>query len=61
MNPIQELKSNPAGFLKGKGYNVPDGMKDPGSIANCLIQSGQVGGQRMQMAQQMIHRMMRGR
>ena len=58
MNPIQDLKNDPAGFLKGKGYNIPDGMKDPRSITNYLIQSGQIGGQRMQMAQQMLQRMM---
>ena len=61
MNPIQELKNDPAGFLKSKGFNIPDDMKDPRSITSYLLQSGQVGGQRMQMAQQMIQRMMRGR
>ena len=61
MNPqqmVQEIKNNPASFLKQRGFNVPASMTDPGSITNYLLQSGQIGGQRMQMAQQILQRMM---
>ena len=54
---IQEIKSNPANFLKGRGYNIPENMNDPRSITNYLIQSGQIGGQRMQMVQQILQKM----
>lgn len=54
---VQEIKADPVNFLKGKGYNVPANMTDPRSITNYLLQSGQVGGQRMQMAQQMLSRL----
>lgn len=55
---IQQVKSDPVGFLKDKGFNIPDGMKDPGQITSYLLQTGQVGNQRMQMAQQILQRMM---
>jgi hypothetical protein len=55
---IQQVKSDPVGFLKGKGFNIPDGMNDPRQITSYLLQTGQVGNQRMQMAQQMLQRMM---
>lgn len=58
MQMIQQIKSNPVNFLKGKGYNIPNGMNDPQAIASYLLNSGQVGGQRMQAAQQMLQRLM---
>ncbi len=55
---VQEIKSNPFNYLKEKGYNIPTNMNDPGSIMNYLMQTGQIGNQRMQMAQQILQRMM---
>ena len=55
---VQEIKNNPVNFLKQRGFNIPSNMSDPGSIMNYLLQSGQIGGQRMQMAQQLLQRMM---
>lgn len=58
MQMVQEIKSSPASFLKERGYNIPDNMTDPQSIVSYLMQSGQIGNQKMQMAQQMLQRMM---
>lgn len=61
MNPmqmIQQLQSNPVGFLKNAGYNIPDNLNDPQSIINHLLQSGQVNNQKLQMAQKMAQQLM---
>lgn len=55
---MQAIKNNPVSFLKERGFNIPGNMTDPRSITNYLLQSGQIGGQRMQMAQQVLQRMM---
>lgn len=49
---IQQLKSDPAGFLRNKGFNVPDGvdLHNPQSIINALVQSGQISGNAYQVA-----------
>lgn len=64
MNPmqmLQQIRSNPVEFLKQRGFNIPDGMDSPQAITNYLMQSGQVGSQRMQMARQMLNKMMGGK
>lgn len=53
---LQQLKANPAQILKQRGLSIPDGMTDPQQIINHLIQSGQVGNQRLQMLQNFIRR-----
>ena len=55
---IPQIQSDPVGFLKQKGFNIPSGMNDPRQITSYLLQTGQVGNQRMQMAQQVLQRMM---
>ena len=57
---VQEIKNDPATYLKDRGFSIPENMTDPRSITNYLLQSGQIGGRRMQMAQQILQRM-RGR
>ena len=45
MNPmqmVQKIRSDPTGFLRQSGYNIPDGMNDPQQIISHLLQSGQV-------------------
>jgi hypothetical protein len=44
MQMLNSLKSDPAGFLRGRGFNIPSGvdMSNPQSIINGLMQSGQV-------------------
>ena len=61
MNPmqmLQNLKNDPVSFLKQKGFNLPDGVdvRNPQSIINALMQSGQVSGNAYKSAMQ---RMMR--
>ena len=58
MQMVQEVKNDPVSFLKERGYNIPENMNDPRSIVNYLVQSGQIGNQKMQMAQQILQRMM---
>jgi hypothetical protein len=57
MNMQQELgniKSNPGSYLKGRGFNIPDGMTDAKQITQYLLQTGQVGGNRLQQVMRMI-------
>ena len=62
MNPmqmLQNLKNDPVSFLKQKGFNLPDGVdaRNPQSIINALMQSGQVSRNAYQSAlQRMMHR-----
>ena len=61
-NPVEEmqtLRSNPTAYLKKHGFNIPDGMTDPGQIAQHLLRSGQVGNARYQQAVRMLHGMRR--
>lgn len=51
---MQELKKHPGDVLKRAGLNVPEGMTDPQQILGHLMQTGQIGGQRLQMARQMM-------
>jgi hypothetical protein len=63
MQMVQELKNNPANFLKSRGFNIPNGVNinDPQSIINGLMQSGQVGNNRLQQVMKLIGRRMPGR
>ena len=56
MQMMQQLRSNPASFLKGMGLNIPAGMTDPQQMVNYLMQSGQVTPPRFRQAQQMMQR-----
>lgn len=53
---VNQIKSNPAEFLKSRGYNIPAGIniKNPGAIINSLLQSGQIP---MNRYQQIIQRL----
>ena len=56
---FQNFRSDPAGFMKDRGINIPQGvnMQDPGAILNSLMQSGQINNQRYQQAMQMMRMM----
>ena len=56
--PVQQIKSNPAEFLKKAGYNVPAGvdMSNPQAIINSLMQTGQIGNGRLQQVMRMFRR-----
>lgn len=53
---LNELKKNPCEMLKQRGLNIPSGMNNPQQIVQHLVQSGQVGNQRVQMLMQMLRR-----
>lgn len=55
---VQQLKSDPAAFLRSRGLKVPQGvdMRNPQSIINGLMQSGQIGNDRFRMVMQMLGR-----
>lgn len=62
MNPMQimsmlpQLRSNPVGFLKQYGFNIPENVNNPNDIIQHLMNSGQINqaqyNQARQMAQQ---------
>ena len=56
--PLQEIKSNPAAYLKKMGYNMPSGVdiRNPQSIINGLVQTGQIGNGRVQQIMRMLGR-----
>lgn len=53
-NDLSNLKRDPIAYAKAQGKTIPDGMSDPGQIAQYLLQSGQVGNPRYQLALQML-------
>lgn len=55
---LQEIKSNPADFLKKMGYNLPAGVdtRNPNAIINGLVQTGQIGNGRVQQLMRMFGR-----
>ena len=55
---LQEIKSNPAEYLKRLGYNLPHGVdtRNPQSIINGLVQTGQIGNGRVQQLLRMFSR-----
>lgn len=52
-----QLQQNPLQFLQAVGYNIPNNinLKDPNSIINFLIQSRQVNGGLISVAQQLLN------
>ena len=54
---LQKLRANPADAVKNAGLSIPEGMNDPQQIVNYLLQTGQIGNNRVQAAMQMARRM----
>ena len=50
------IQADPAAYLQKRGFNIPGGMSDPKQITQYLLQSGQVGGGRLQQIMQMLGR-----
>lgn len=48
------IQADPGAYLKQRGFNIPGGMNDPKKITQYLLQSGQVGGCRLQQVMQML-------
>lgn len=53
MQMLQQIKSNPAAFLRQVGVNVPANLNDPNAIIQHLLNSGQVSQQRYEQARRM--------
>ena len=49
---LQQLRSNPLGFLRQKGFSVPDNLNDPNQIIQHLMNSGQVSQSQYEQARQ---------
>lgn len=48
------IQQNPVGYLRQRGFKIPDGLTDPRQITQHLLQSGQVGSSRLQMIMRML-------
>lgn len=53
MAMLQQLRSNPLGFLRQRGFNVPDNVSDPNAIIQHLMNSGQINQNQYNQARQM--------
>lgn len=51
---VGQIKAHPGSYLKGKGFNIPDGMTDAKQITQYLLQTGQVGTPRLQQVVSML-------
>ena len=61
-NPIQmlqQIKSNPAAFLRQAGVNIPANLNDPNAIIQHLLNSGQISQQRYEQARRMAEQFKR--
>ena len=57
-NQLQQLKNDPVGMGKQRGYQIPDNLAgNPQAMVMHLIQSGQVGGPAMQRIMPMIQKL----
>ncbi len=61
MQLLQQIKSDPEGFMKSCNINVPQGINlhDPNAIISSLMQSGQIPNSRYQQAMRMLQGMRR--
>lgn len=50
------IQHDPGAYLKQRGFSIPAGMSDPKQITQHLLQTGQVGNQRLQMVMRMLGR-----
>jgi hypothetical protein len=53
---IGRIQADPGAYLQQRGFNIPNGMNDPRQITQYLLQSGQVGGGRLQQVMRMLGR-----
>ena len=55
---MQQIQNDPIGAAQKAGNNIPPNLAgNPQAMVQHLIQSGQVGGQKLQQAMQMMQRM----
>ena len=51
---LGNIKADPSGYLKDRGFTIPDGMTDPKAITQHLLQTGQIGNGKLQQVLRMI-------
>jgi hypothetical protein len=51
---VKEISKNPSAYLKKYGFNIPEDMTDAKQITQYLLQTGQIGTQKLQQVMQMI-------
>ena len=55
---MQQLQQDPIGMAQKAGYNIPQNLAgNPQAMVQHLIQSGQIGGQKLQQAMQMMQKL----
>lgn len=54
---LDQMRRDPRGMIQQAGLSVPENMTDPRELATYLMDSGQVGGPRLQMARNLMARM----
>jgi hypothetical protein len=59
MQMLQQIKSNPAAFLRQAGVNIPANLNDPNAIIQHLLNSGQVSQQRYEQARRIAEQFKR--
>lgn len=53
---VSSIQQNPAAYLSKRGFTIPQGMTDPRQITVHLLQSGQIGGEKVQQIFRMLGR-----
>lgn len=51
---LNSIKSDPVSYLKAKGFNVPEQMNNAEQITRYLLQSGQIGNNKLQAVMRMF-------
>ena len=51
---VDAIKGNPVGYLRQRGYPIPDGMTDVRQITQYMFQNGMISVNRLQSVMQRI-------
>lgn len=54
---LQQIRQNPMAVLSKAGMNIPQGMSDPNTIIQHLLNSGQVSQERYNQVMRMVSQM----
>ena len=52
---VDAIKGNPVGYLRQRGYNIPEGMNDVTQITQYMFQNGMIGPGRLRQVMQQIN------
>ena len=53
---VKEISRNPSAYLKKYGFSIPEDMTDAKQITQYLLQTGQIGTQKLQQTIRMLER-----